>query len=1790
MNATNGGSSGNQLPISAEMLEHRDAMAPLLRIDYSCVSQVLQALSNIAHVVSFVPSKSLTVEALDEFSLFPIPDGLVSHVAEYVFCVWSSVHGRKSARDKIVEFFNCESRNSHFCSPMAESCVSSADARIAAPQVPIQSTHTDVKADSHVSEYPPRATSFDNQLKEASKRASQLLKAGQATYFDGVTNPNLYAVYKFDITELVMSSGTSPDSFVSFEITMLTLRGPALQSARQFICRTDVYHQEDSVAKLWKFLDSQYMTTEAIRYVSEVYNNCRQNQHETVAGYCSRFQRIAHLIKAQQPHIDDINLIVKLSGGLTSNNALMARGIVDAMCISSFASYCIQIINVSKSMERITRMGDPGDVRNNVAGGNVLCLKCGDRDHLKDDCKKEVKYPCKYCNSNDHYSRICPTCPKGVRNPDRKNRDYKFRQGQRRPSKKEGEVSAAAMAASMLGRLENVDTDSDGSSVSNSVFSISSNSAGIGLDPRLVDFHDPMMDLVIKSKLAPVMQASLLDTGAGANFINVDFAEFLIKRKAVRKDELIQLSSPITITYGNSSSEKVDCALPLRVKSSSDANLWTELLFVVTPNSSYPIILGRTGLKQLGLLSKDPQCMLLLSNSYSGCVKNSSCAVGVSHSDVAIQATHSNCKIDTSVAHFSISSTHMDSPNPVNQSSAERKPLASISSDNRVQVSHSLLESAVVLPYRAPRRPRSSIDLTIIRMKLEQMEKDGKVEKTESIHCHMVHELVLVDKLSDKRLPRTIPESVADLKRYRITLDIRCGNDLKLVQIAVSQFALLPNELAGQEKRFKNDSSQCQASSLEILSHLQADCDYFGKIDLDDAYSSVLIPGNLRALFCFCLPGHESTYYRWRCLVQGWRYSPLLFSTAIEFMLDICRPHMPSGIHLRHFQDDILVAGKGRNSVEISMTKVMETFRSYGFVVNESKTKLSDSAVFCGYQISSKGIIPYPKSPVTSAFFDSTWSAFENAKSNEIRLNLLRQWSGRFNYFLGFLPPDQLTNLREIYSKISVLMKEPQMLSGEHVLSLRASLSSLCSFVADGNIPVLNCGVSRNTLYSVICTDANVDSYAGILFRLCLVDQSSTEDHVSSDFIKALKESQVPLDYDHRRLILIPVRITGGRFSVSEQKQSSTYRERVSQLLCVDEFHSMLQGEVIVVCDNQNVSKRWHNIDETLSYGGNLVRWMRFTACVHHIVWVPREIVDFVDYLARCIAPPKPAVKNLQHSVDVSSAPEPAVPPQVDGIVQIPELVLPLRKAIQDCYLEDTTMYLNVRMADIYEFLIHGNLQCNQQTRRLAVRFFIRNGLLYHSRVVGSPQIYVPGGGSVSVNERSKGTIRANILYSNHDLFCHRGYHKLVYEISNTFWWPSLLGDCLLYCKSCSECQLVKARFSKFKGELSGIESSSFPLKNWVIDFAGPIRGDKYVLICVCCFSSYAILIETTDCSAATTARALFDRIVCAFGMPECVFSDRGTHFDNEIIKNMNERLGIKWRLSSSYNPRSQGTAERLVSHMKQSLQLLNFDLLQLPLIQLYHNVSLIGDSVLSPHEIVFGLRPNTSALIKSDHVTIPNDDLSMLIVETRITWQAFKRFMRDRQSDVYSIKATSVQFSPGDQVFRIYVTSNLAKRTVRTGPYKIISKAGRNTYNLDGIKYPIPEYQLHAAISRPSDLSLEFPVEPTSSQPYRFAPVLSDLKIGDIVLFETFENFDGNVISVDVGEIYGLSELSDNRVSILRYYYQEDGRWVKWNQYSTEDGSISEIPVDRIVRSGIRLRNGRIPREIMHEIFGKNI
>jgi hypothetical protein len=94
----------------------------------------------------------------------------------------------------------------------------------------------------------------------------------------------------------------------------------------------------------------------------------------------------------------------------------------------------------------------------------------------------------------------------------------------------------------------------------------------------------------------------------------------------------------------------------------------------------------------------------------------------------------------------------------------------------------------------------------------------------------------------------------------------------------------------------------------------------------------------------------------------------------------------------------------------------------------------------------------------------------------------------------------------------------------------------------------------------------------------------------------------------------------------------------------------------------------------------------------------------------------------------------------------------------------------------------------------------------------------------------------------------------------------------------------------------------------------------------------------------------------------------------------MCSRLSINWNLSASYSPRTQGLAERMIQHMKNCLAIVDFNFEQLPLIQLFHNTSIIGDSPFSPHEIIFGLKANVSPLIDVGPTGEFDDDFSRRI------------------------------------------------------------------------------------------------------------------------------------------------------------------------------------------------------------------
>jgi len=69
----------------------------------------------------------------------------------------------------------------------------------------------------------------------------------------------------------------------------------------------------------------------------------------------------------------------------------------------------------------------------------------------------------------------------------------------------------------------------------------------------------------------------------------------------------------------------------------------------------------------------------------------------------------------------------------------------------------------------------------------------------------------------------------------------------------------------------------------------------------------------------------------------------------------------------------------------------------------------------------------------------------------------------------------------------------------------------------------------------------------------------------------------------------------------------------------------------------------------------------------------------------------------------------------------------------------------------------------------------------------------------------------------------------------------------------------------------------------WAMDYKSLVRqtneGNKHILVFVCHFSGYVVLVPTPDETAINTAKVFFREIVARFSLPEVVWSDKGEFY-----------------------------------------------------------------------------------------------------------------------------------------------------------------------------------------------------------------------------------------------------------------------------------------------------------------------
>src|ERR1043165_2999769 len=170
------------------------------------------------------------------------------------------------------------------------------------------------------------------------------------------------------------------------------------------------------------------------------------------------------------------------------------------------------------------------------------------------------------------------------------------------------------------------------------------------------------------------------------------------------------------------------------------------------------------------------------------------------------------------------------------------------------------------------------------------------------------------------------------------------------------------------------------------------------------------------------------------------------------------------------------------------------------------------------------------------------------------------------------------------------------------------------------------------------------------------------------------------------------------------------------------------------------------------------------------------------------------------------------------------------------------------------------------------------------------------------------------IFYMLHDhpTAGHFGIKATFEKIKDRYYWKNMQQDVKIYVESCDACQ--RREKPRGKHELHPIEIKE-PFYQIGIDFVGPLprtkEGNKYIIVAMDYFTKWPEAKAVKEATAKETAKFIMEEIICRHGCPRKIISDRGTHFDNNLIGRLTRKFQIKHNFSTPYHPQTNGLVER---------------------------------------------------------------------------------------------------------------------------------------------------------------------------------------------------------------------------------------------------------------------------------------
>lgn len=175
---------------------------------------------------------------------------------------------------------------------------------------------------------------------------------------------------------------------------------------------------------------------------------------------------------------------------------------------------------------------------------------------------------------------------------------------------------------------------------------------------------------------------------------------------------------------------------------------------------------------------------------------------------------------------------------------------------------------------------------------------------------------------------------------------------------------------------------------------------------------------------------------------------------------------------------------------------------------------------------------------------------------------------------------------------------------------------------------------------------------------------------------------------------------------------------------------------------------------------------------------------------------------------------------------------------------------------------------------------------------------------------------------------CHieGGHHgaRLMFKalFREGYYWNGMLRDCKARAENCAQCLQYNIQHDGYHPLQPMV--TSFPMERLHVDLAGPFptstNGYNYVLVMVCSFTRYCVLVNLYSKMADEVAVAMVTTF-STLGKPSVLYSDNGSEFRNQIQDAIAKMLEFYHQYATPYNPRTNGTAERMVKSFKTILK-----------------------------------------------------------------------------------------------------------------------------------------------------------------------------------------------------------------------------------------------------------------------------